>query len=136
MRTEGRELAIRAIVPEEAELRDPATRAFVIAGIVGHPRTDHSATLLADGTVAVIGGYDEGPDGDGVLRSVERWDPLTRSFTEAESLEHGRTRHTATLLEDGRVLVVGGIRERGWREVPIASVEVWTPPPAPVTPAA
>ena len=56
-------------------------------------------------------------------RSAEVWDPATNAFSPAGSLEQRRAGHTATLLLDGRVLVVGGL---GGDDA-LASVEVWKP---------
>src|SRR2546426_9800755 len=69
------------------------------------PRGRHTATLLRDGRVVVIGGT----DGVGPLASLEIYDPTTRTFSLAPSaLAVARQDHTATLLPDGRVLVAGG----------------------------
>lgn len=51
-------------------------------------------------------------------------EPPAGSFVEAGSFTEGRTNHTATLLPDDRVLVVGG---RGGDRVPLTSTEVWDP---------
>jgi hypothetical protein len=73
-------------------------------------RQGHTATLLADGTVLILGG-DE-PDALGNLTPVdtaELFDPQTQSFTAlSATMTHARSTHTATLLQDGRVLVAGG----------------------------
>lgn len=52
------------------------------------------------------------------------WDPATSSFGPTGSLAEGRYDHTATLLSDGRVLVIGGIGDDG---TPLASAEVYEP---------
>lgn len=70
-------------------------------------RAGHTATLLADGTVLVIGGEDLSPNRD-MLASVERYDPAADTWTELAPLPEPRENHTATLLPDGLVLIVGG----------------------------
>lgn len=96
-------------------------------------RQECAAVALHDGTVLVSGGYEwlhprQGP-GDG-LASVERIDLATGTIRDAPSMGRTRYRHTATLLEDGRVLVVGGVGGDAhavelfepaldrWREIP------------------
>lgn len=84
---------------------DPTT--FVATGSLATARTNHTATLLADGRVLVAGGedYDYAP-----LASMEAFDRATGSFAKLADLIEPRSNHTATLLADGRVLVVGGGR--------------------------
>jgi hypothetical protein len=72
-------------------------------------RGGHSATLLDDGRVLVVGGYN-GPGGDfyATTAAAELYDSSTRRWTARGSMTTPRGGHTATLLPDGRVLVVGG----------------------------
>jgi Kelch motif/Galactose oxidase, central domain len=65
----------------------------------------HTATLLADGRVLIIGGY---ATGHVALASAEIYDPGTDTFSPTGSLVSPRGQHTATLIADGRVLIVGG----------------------------
>ena len=67
-------------------------------------RSGHTATLLPDGMVLVVGG--SGPNG--ALASAELYDPASGSWTTTGSLIAARFWHTATLLRDGKVLVTGG----------------------------
>lgn len=69
-------------------------------------RAGHTATLLADGRVLVIGG--ETLSTGAMLDAVEIYDPVTDSWTELAPLPEPRHNHTATLLSEGLVLVVGG----------------------------
>ena len=62
---------------------------------------DHTATLLKDGRVLVVGGR-------GRLTSAEIWDPETGRWTPGGNTVEPRSEHTATLLPDGTVLVAGG----------------------------
>ncbi len=70
------------------------------------PRDAHSATLLPDGRVLLVGGY--AGEGQAPLASVDVYDPVTQSILEVGSLATGRGGHAAALTGDGRVLVVGG----------------------------
>jgi hypothetical protein len=100
-----------------AEIFDPATETFAATGSMGTTRTFHTATLLNDGTVLVAGGdpndiLNLGPTSYGwlpaPLASAELFDPAAGIFTETGGLVNGRENHTATLLKDGTVLVIGG----------------------------
>ena len=71
-------------------------------------RVGHSATLLDDGTVLVVGGYGNLGDRNGFRSDAEIFDPDTRRWSDAVSLTTPRPGHTATRLDDGRVLVFGG----------------------------
>jgi hypothetical protein len=84
------------------------------AGDLNEARSSHTATLLPGGRVLIVGG--EGiPDPElgaysgRVLKSAELYDPTAAAWTHTSSLNGARMRHTATLLDDGSVLVVGGI---------------------------
>lgn len=69
------------------------------------PRTRHTATLLHNGKILLIGGS-KGPD-DFIL-DQELFDPINGTTSLIAPLHTPRHDHSATLLPDGRVLVVGG----------------------------
>ena len=77
-------------------------------GAMLYSRVNHSATLLRDGRVLVVGGMDEGFN---PLRTAEVFDPETNRWTAAAEMRDARTEHSATLLKDGRVIVTGGMNE-------------------------
>jgi hypothetical protein len=68
-------------------------------------RFGHTATLLADGRVLIIGGENLARR---MMASVEIFDPATESWTAGPNLPEPRSNHAAMRLDDGRVLVVGG----------------------------
>jgi hypothetical protein len=76
---------------------------------MAHPRSHFTATLLPNGRVLVAGGdcYDDWHH-SGSLESAELYDPGTGSWRPAEAMNLCRERHTATLLQDGTVLIAGG----------------------------
>jgi hypothetical protein len=97
-----------------AEIYDPTKGVFQTAGKLLLARDSHSATLLANGTVLVAGGYSHGADGDAqpawyTMSAAELFDPSTSASTAAASLEAERAEHVATLVSSGQILVTGGI---------------------------
>jgi Bacterial Ig-like domain/Kelch motif len=78
-------------------------------------RRSHTATLLADGTVLLAGGFVQGTE---VTDTAEIYDPLSETFRLLPSrMAHARAGHTATRLGDGRVLLCGG-----WYEVTLGQL--------------
>ena len=106
-----------------AELYDPATGSWTTTAPMIEARAHHTATLLADGKVLVAGGSGSGSGSDS-LATAELYDPATGSWTETGPMIEARTRHTATLLPDGRVLVAGGDSSSGPQ---LASAELYDP---------
>jgi hypothetical protein len=110
-----------------SEVWNPATGAWSHGGAPGEPRLGgQSGTVLKDGRVLVVGGQTGSLNGEPFpppLRSAVSWDPSTSSFSRAGSMGIGRERHTATLLADGRVLIVGGVGARASDFADTASAE-------------
>jgi N-acetylneuraminic acid mutarotase len=91
-----------------AELYDPRG-AWTAAGNLKVEREFHTATLLPDGKVLVTGGHNGGEGGTASISSAELYDPATKTWSEtAGMMEKKRHYHTATLLQNGKVLIVGG----------------------------
>ena len=69
-----------------------------------------TTTCLKDGRVLLVGGYSDYPTSDTALalNECELFNPETQKWEVTASLNTGRFFHTATLLQDGRVLVAGG----------------------------
>ena len=88
-------------------------------------RAGAASVLLQDGRTLITGGV----SASGALASVEIFD-TTGNFCAAPlcvppaSMNFARSKHTATVLQDGRVLVAGGIGGGG---TPVASAEIYDP---------
>jgi hypothetical protein len=95
---------------------------FVDTGSLGAGRYLHTATLLPNGKVLVAGGRTGFPSGT-ILASAEIYDPANGSWTTTASLGIARWIHTATLLQNGKVLVAGGEGNSGY----LASAELYDP---------
>ena len=94
--------------PAPTEIVDPATGSVTTVGQMVHPRYGHTATLLQDGRVLIAGG-DVGGDITKQNPPAELFDPATGTFRAIDPLQHARLYHRASLLNDGRVLLTGGL---------------------------
>src|SRR5262245_42118694 len=81
---------------------------FTKTGSMNVPRSSHTATLLANGKVLIVGGVTESQQTQAqALASAELYDPNTRTFTPTGNITRPLNLPIATLLNDGRVLIVG-----------------------------
>jgi RHS repeat-associated protein len=108
-------------IQDEQALREPL-RLQPLAGKMLQARSGHSATVLPDGSVLILGGV----DANGIaLGSAEIFDPLTGEITAiADTGLTPRSRHAATLLTDGYVLITGGVARDGSL---LRNAELWNP---------
>lgn len=83
----------------------------------------HTATLLTNESVLVVGGAGGSGGEPEPLRSAELYDPHTESWTATSNMSAPRTAHTTTPLHDGTVLVAGGNSDTS----DLASAEVYDP---------
>jgi phosphatidylserine/phosphatidylglycerophosphate/cardiolipin synthase-like enzyme len=111
-----------AVILDSAEVFNPASNSFAAVGSMMKPRKSHAAMRLQDGQVLITGGKSSGDSGLD-LKQAELYDPLTMNFTSIAPMNVGRSQHTATLLNDGKVLVAAG--RRGGDET--ATAELYDP---------
>ncbi len=98
------------------------------------PRAVHRATVLDDGKILITGGCTEpGCGGFDAGRTADLFD-LDVGIVAGPQMATARASGTATLLEDGRVLLTGGYPGEG--EEPTASAETYDPVTARFTPVA
>ena len=89
-----------------AEIFDPATNVWTRIASMAAPRKHHTATLVGNGRVLVTGGLFDDPQRGSLGAQV--YDPLGDTWTAVGYPEQmNRVGHTATLLPDGRVLLIG-----------------------------
>ena len=118
----------------EPEIFDPLTGTFTRVsdlsgdkgvmkrGKVTVRQINATAVKLTDGTVLVCGGhgiekksfFGLGGDKEDTLESAFIFDPTTNEFRQIGDMQYARHSHTATLMDDGRVLISGGYNESWW----------------------
>jgi N-acetylneuraminic acid mutarotase len=109
-----------------AELYDPSTGTWSATGAMTTPRSQHTATLLANGKVLVAGGLCQRGTPLcplGAVASAELYDPRTGEWTATGSMTTERYLHSATVLDDGKVLLAGAEHNDGI----LASTELYNP---------
>lgn len=106
-----------------AEIYDPATGSFSPTGSLTNVRSYHTASVLTNGKVLIVGGL-QNDAGNASLSSAEIYDPATGSFYPTGSLATPRYFHTASVLANGKVLIVGGQSGVGSS---LSSAEIYDP---------
>lgn len=109
-----------------SELFNPATGSWSTGPAMTTPRSDFAGVRLADGSVLVVGGATTRTAGP-ATRSAEIYDPAANRWTATAPMHVARAYPTATLLPDGRVLVVGGTTTFAQSGQVLASAELFDP---------
>ncbi len=110
-----------------AEIYDPATGAFTATGSLSGARTDFASAPLPDGRVLVAGGFRREAGTSVFLASAELFDPAAAggagAFAATGNMAASRRYPAFASLQDGRVLVVGGVGVNGIE----ATAEIYDP---------
>lgn len=101
-----------------SELYNPATGKWSTTGSLNTARYNHSATLLSNGQVLIVGGAAH-------LASTELYDPSRGTFKVAANLNTGRTDHSTVLLTNGEALTMGGYVGSGGNIGYLSSAELF-----------
>ena len=120
------------------EIYNPATGTWSGANPLGGARLAPALTLLASGQVLASGGVQVGfflglPVSASSTTAVQRWNPVTGSWSAGASMAQGRAGHhyNQVLLADGRVLMTGGVNVpsllAATTAAPIQGAEVYNP---------
>ena len=92
---------------DTAELLDPAATKFTAAGFMATQRAGHTATLLSDGTVLMVGGWKGHPADDTLFQPLfaELFDPSSATFKVTGSMSASLSGHLAFPIPGDAVLV-------------------------------
>lgn len=96
------------ILPPAAEIYDPVTSEWRLAGSMNYPRYSHGSAVLQDGRVLIVGGYSFASDGSKVPVAVnEIYDPITDLFSVSEDIGVGMQSPTIYVTKSGKIFVSG-----------------------------
>ncbi|MEO8132780.1 MAG: kelch repeat-containing protein [Betaproteobacteria bacterium] len=112
----------------QTSLFDPLSGTWTNTGSLNLARWLHTAVLLPNGRVLVAGGrgFTASPDSWGAIPSAELYDVGTSTWSATGSLNVARFGHTATLLQNGLVLVAGGTMNSTPAELYDPATGTWT----------
>jgi len=113
-------------ITRTAELYDPDSGVWTLTGSLGTDRIGFTSTLLQNGKVLITGGLDLAFPVYSPLSSSELYDPVSGTWSDTGNLSVAREMHTASLLQNGKVLVVGGTDDDDFRNG-FASAELYDP---------
>lgn len=110
---------------KSVEVYDPKSSEFTFVGNMRQQRSEFTMSLLPSGRVVIVGGLESDGNRYICLDGVELFNPLDNTFIQLPSLRYPRAFHTATVLDNGSVLIVGGTPTR--EDVPLEEAEIIFP---------
>ncbi|HEX4166978.1 MAG TPA: Ig-like domain repeat protein [Bryobacteraceae bacterium] len=102
-----------------AELFDPTTNTFQQTGTLAYPTYGGTATLTSDGVL-----FTGGVSATKLLNSAQLYSISSGTFQQIANLNEARSFHTSTLLQNGQVLIAGGVDNN---ENDIGTAEIFDP---------
>jgi hypothetical protein len=118
---------MRALKEIDLEAAKQAETLLLQSGPLNIAHEGYTTNLLKSGKELIIGGYIHTAiiaNTNHILSKAELNDPKTGKWTETGDLKTARHSHTATVLQDGRVLVAAGTDREGHA---LASAEIYDP---------
>jgi tetratricopeptide (TPR) repeat protein/N-acetylneuraminic acid mutarotase len=106
-----------------AEIYDPSAGTWAATGSLSTARYQHTATLLSNGKVLVAGGGQQASNPYN-FSTAELYDPAAGTWSATGSMASGRRSHTATPLNNGKILVAGGQSDS---DLYISTAELYDP---------
>ncbi len=120
----GVSLGISAATPAAATTVPQQLNTFVSTGSLPQSLIGATATLLDNGDVLVAGGSTGSVSSPAATNAAELYNPSTGTFLATSPLPTALYDATATLLDNGDVLVAGGLSSTG---TALASAELYNP---------
>ena len=119
----------------DALVYNPYANTWIPTGPMMKPRINAQSVRLADGRVLVAGGINLEDTAPGeppkkMSNSTEIYNPQLNAWFAPQELNEARYGHTMVLLQDGRVMVIGGVRDYDWywtENSYVREVELWDP---------
>jgi len=110
------------VSPATAEIYDLDLNTWTTVAPMSTARSLHTSTLLLDGRILVVGGY----DGKQTLTSIETYDPTSKTWSSyAKVLTSARAMHTSTRMNNGDVLIDGSFFQTSGSI--LKTTEIWRP---------
>jgi N-acetylneuraminic acid mutarotase len=111
---------------DSAELYDPASGSWRLTTAMGRRRMGATSVTLTDGTVLVLGGYEDANTPD-FFRHGEIYDPASSTWRTTAEASRGIGNAGVVRLKDGRVLVAGGMARSGGQGDSHKEAEIYDP---------
>lgn len=92
------------------EIFDPSSNSFL--PVAKTQEEYYLAALLENGSVLMIGGQGKN---DNVLDEAAIFDPTTGKIRKTNAMNTPRVKHAAVLLNDGRIMIIGGSDKRAYQ---------------------